>query len=386
MSKKAQLSAPKAGNVFGNDDDSEEEEGTDWVKKALKAENEKNKIKRQTQLNMQKALSEDATIFQYDEVYDEIERAKVEEKKSDKKVQKKPKYIQNLLKSADLRKKEQELRKERIIQKEIEAEDAMFPDKERFVTSSYKAKLEEMQKFEKEQENQDRLEAIGDVMKQNDMSGFYRHLYRQTVEKNEADLGIVSQPDKSIDKSDGKSNELKPDIDKDDPIPSNSEFEISEKSESEDKKDISKESSIRKRKNLRQYRKRVEEASESESDREQEKDKNENIADKTENLEKNENKEANDNELKTSAKKPKLSDDVETIKFEENSKFVVENKNSDVNLEKVTPKDNAVTETAKEIPKPKKKINIWQKRTVGPVFEAALERYLIRKKERLVGS
>lgn len=336
---------------------------------------------------MQKALTEDPTIFQYDEVYDEIERAKVEEKKSDKKVERKPKYIQNLLKSADLRKKEQELRKERIIQKEIEEEDAMFPDKERFVTSSYKAKLEEMQKFEKEQENQDRLESIGDVMKQKDMSGFYRHLYRQTVEKNEADLGIASQPTKSDDKdADTSTEELKSDIDKDDPIPSDSESEHSDKVDSEHK-DISKDSSIRKRKNKRQYRKRVEEASDSESDHEPQKDKSENVEDKKENTEENENKESNDKDKsETPAKKQKLSDKTENEKFVAPSNPIDENKNPNEKSNKDTPTDNGVIEKVEETPKPKKKkINIWQKRTVGPVFEAALQRYLIRKEKRLAG-
>ena len=101
---------------------------------------------------MQKTLKEDPTIFQYDEVYDEMEPTK-EEEKSVKKEEKKANYIENLLKPADLRKKEQELRKERVVQKEIEAEEAMFSDKERYITSSYKKKLEEMKQFEEEQKN-----------------------------------------------------------------------------------------------------------------------------------------------------------------------------------------------------------------------------------------
>jgi coiled-coil domain-containing protein 55 len=376
LPKKNQLSAPKAGNVFGNDDDSEEEEGTDWVKKALKAENEKNKIKKQTKLNMQKALKENPTIFQYDEVYDQIEQSK-EEEKSVKKVVQKAKYIDNLLKSADLRKKEQELRKDRMIQKEIEAEDAMFPDKERYVTSSYKAKLEEMKKFEEEQENQDRLEALGDVTKQRDMSGFYRHLYRQTVDRNNADLGIVPKVEKPKEKN-NVDVKIKYDIDKDDPIVSNSESEESSKSDIENIKDTLASSTITRMKKKRQYRKRAEEASEPESE-------NESAEDKKDTTEEKMLKETKD-------KKQKLLDNVENKVNEDNSKPLKDNtlKENIKNSEKPTgdsTTDNGTTEIAEKKPKPevKKKINIWAKRTVGQVFDDALQRYLIRKQERLAG-
>ncbi|XP_016839443.1 nuclear speckle splicing regulatory protein 1 [Nasonia vitripennis] len=377
---KKNLSAPKAGNVFGNDDDSEEEGGTDWVKKALKAENEKNKIKRQTQINMQKALKEDPSIFQYDEVYDEIERTK-EEERSVKKVEKKAKYIDNLLKTAELRKKEQELRKDRIIQKEIEAEDAMFPDKERYVTSSYKAKLEEMKKFEAEQDNQDRLEAIGDVTKQKDMSGFYRHLYRQTVEKNDADLGIKPKISKESEKVEEKL-ELKDDIDKDDPIPSDSESD-------DDAKDIPKSSSVAKLKKKRQYRKRAQEASESESEPEPEKQREKEGEAETDKSEKTDSK----HESESPSKKAKTSDEVEdeeeksSIPSAEEVAKLLNKKYAEKTTEE-TPTPNGVKETVEEKPKveEKVKINIWEKRTVGPIFEAALQRYLIRKQERLAGS
>ncbi|KAJ8675785.1 hypothetical protein QAD02_011571 [Eretmocerus hayati] len=381
LPKKNQLSAPKVGNVFGNDEDSEEEEGSDWVRKALKAENEKNKVKKQTKLNMQKALKEDPTIYQYDEVYDDIERTK-EEAKSATKVERKSKYIGNLLKSAELRKKEQELRKDRMIQKEIEAEDAMFADKERFVTSSYKAKLEEMRKFEEEQENQDRLEAIGDVMKQKDMSGFYRHLYRQTVEKNDADLGIKSaseEPTKKI-----LDNKLPVNIDEDDPIPSDSESD-EDNSDEGTNKDLGKPTFSSKMKKARQYRKRVQEASESESEQELEKSQ----ATEAPALEKLD--ESRETGLETPAKKQKVMDVCEKDNSEETKEKKDENSkesspSAEVKEQPVESTDAAVVVKEKVKKVEKKKVNIWIKRTVGPVFDAALERYLIRKQERLAGS
>lgn len=61
-----------------------------------------------------KAFDEDPTVFQYDEVYESIKNEK-EAKKDKSKEQKKPKYIENLLKTANKRKIENERRIERQV-------------------------------------------------------------------------------------------------------------------------------------------------------------------------------------------------------------------------------------------------------------------------------
>lgn len=66
-----------------------------------------------------------------------------------------PKYIAGLLKAAETRKKEDERRAERKIQKEREKEGHEFDDKEVFVTGAYKKKMQELQ----EQEEKERREA-----------------------------------------------------------------------------------------------------------------------------------------------------------------------------------------------------------------------------------
>lgn len=125
-------------------------------------------------------------MYQYDEVYDQMEQKKsesLEAKKSDRKVSKgfehfliknyicrhplifpifphsQPKYIQKLLLHAEKRKIEHERRLERQIQKEREAEGDEFADKESFVTSAYKKKLEEMQQLDEEEKRLDMLES-----------------------------------------------------------------------------------------------------------------------------------------------------------------------------------------------------------------------------------
>ena len=67
----------------------------------------------------------------------------------------KPRYIENLLKHAEIRNREKERRLERQVQKDREAEGDEFADKESFVTSAYRKKMEEMQKQEEEERKQD---------------------------------------------------------------------------------------------------------------------------------------------------------------------------------------------------------------------------------------
>lgn len=69
----------------------------------------------QAKITQNKAFDEDPTVFQYDEVYDGMKMEK-ELKKIDKsKDLKKPRYIENLMKSAKKRKTENERRIERQV-------------------------------------------------------------------------------------------------------------------------------------------------------------------------------------------------------------------------------------------------------------------------------
>ncbi|PNJ34410.1 NSRP1 isoform 17, partial [Pongo abelii] len=99
---------------------------------------------KQTKLEIQKALAEDATVYEYDSIYEEMQKKK--EENNPKLLlgkDRKPKYIHNLLKAVEIRKKEQEKRMEKKIQREREMEKGEFDDKEAFVTSAYKKKLQE---------------------------------------------------------------------------------------------------------------------------------------------------------------------------------------------------------------------------------------------------
>ncbi|XP_043255825.1 nuclear speckle splicing regulatory protein 1 isoform X1 [Colletes gigas] len=360
LSKKQQPVAPKASNIFADDNESDEEDAPDWIKKVLKAEEAKNKIKKQTRLNMQKALKENPTIYQYDEVYDDMERTKsqIKETKDEKK---KPKYIENLLKAAERRKREQEHRIERMVQKEREAEGALFADKESFVTSAYRAKLEEFKKLEEEESRMDRLEAIGDVRKQQDMSGFYRHLYEQTVKSSEE-----SEITNNIDKDKTSVDSTVESVNKEtSTITSNTEQIIN--------KNI---------KRSRQYRQRiVEEESDTDTETSQMVENKTNTS-----LSENHKDVEMENVAESDNDRPKQQiEDAEHSKTQD--KITTENtlnRKDDEDVSKNGENDDKedapkITAKAKIEAEKKERFKIWEKRTVGPVFEAAVQRYYARK-------
>ncbi|XP_023508935.2 nuclear speckle splicing regulatory protein 1 isoform X5 [Equus caballus] len=186
LPKKAQQLRPvlQKPSVFGSDSDDDDDETS--VSESLQREAAKKQAMKQTKLAIQKALAEDSTVYEYDSIYDEMQKKKEE---SNPKLllgkDRKPKYIHNLLKAVEIRKKEQEKRMEKKIQREREMEKGEFDDKEAFVTSAYKKKLQERAEEEEREKRAAALEARLDVTKQKDLSGFYRHLLNQAVGEEE---------------------------------------------------------------------------------------------------------------------------------------------------------------------------------------------------------
>lgn len=372
LPKKQQQTTPKLGNIFGDDNASDDDDGTDWVKKALRVEGEKHKMKKQTKLDIQKALNEDPTIYQYDEVYDDLERTRCQSESSKQKV-KKPKYIQNLLKTAEQRKKEQEHRIERMVQKEREAEGEMYVDKESFVTSAYRAKLEEFKKMEEEEARISKLEAIADVTKQQDMSGFYRHLYKQTVDPQDNSNEYKSSETKKTNIEHIEERTLTNNGEKDNLTKNITTNNIDTKL-----KGITKSKT-------RQYRQRIETCdsdSEAEPSKEDVKDEQSVLSAENKSVDKSEIQEF---------KEKKDTQDRYNINTSENRDIKIvstkntENKESNI-MDVEISHDNKIvgleSETEKFIEK-KDKTSIYAKRTIGSLFEAALQRYYARKAKKL---
>ncbi|XP_047505546.1 nuclear speckle splicing regulatory protein 1 [Pieris napi] len=324
-------------NVFGNDSDSEDE-----FKKKHVLLKSSDAAKRQSKIVQEKAILEDPTVYQYDEIYDSMVIQK-ENKVIKSKENKNPKYIENLLKTANKRKIENERRIERQIQKEREQEGEEFADKEVFVTSAYKKKLEELRLEEEKEKRDEYLEKIGDVTQQQDLGGFYRHLYEQK-------LGFDRPQDDSKEKPEEKQSEFY--IDK---------FQ-------ENKSDSS---PVSKKRNYRRQRKSSNDANISEG-------------------------EIEDSDDEINQKKLKQTE----VNIDADSDFSIDESSDD----EQKPKTPSSKTTDNELKKPddievrggeaenkvepkleveiKSKLDIWKKRTVGEVFDQALKRYYERKAAR----
>ncbi|KXG54592.1 protein of unknown function DUF2040 [Penicillium griseofulvum] len=126
----------------------------------------------------------DPLIYSYDEVYDSLHAKPAKssvETKSDT-----PKYMQNLLQTAEIRKRDQLRAKDRQLAREREAEGDEFADKEKFVTSAYKAQQAELRKAEEEEarrekEEEERRKKSGG----SGMIGFYRDVLSRGEARHE---------------------------------------------------------------------------------------------------------------------------------------------------------------------------------------------------------
>lgn len=73
LPKKAQQLHPvlQKPSVFGNDSDDDDETS---VSESLQREAAKKQAMKQTKLEIQKALAEDSTVYEYDSIYDEMQK------------------------------------------------------------------------------------------------------------------------------------------------------------------------------------------------------------------------------------------------------------------------------------------------------------------------
>ena len=149
----------------------------------------------------ERALAQDPSIFDYDGAFDDIQAQRQRESDSctlsggntnsgsvnstssggAPTLRKKSRYIGTLLEKAKTREREDARVFERKLLRERAAEDAKFGDKERFVTSAYKRKLQEQQQWEIEDARQAEREAREDVTKKSGMQGFYANMLTRNI-------------------------------------------------------------------------------------------------------------------------------------------------------------------------------------------------------------
>ncbi|CAH8845539.1 unnamed protein product [Trichobilharzia szidati] len=177
-------------SVFNQESDEEEErefKRADYSRSTTIAQS---KINRKTKSDLEKAFEEDPSIFQYDEVLDEIHDKK--SKDVSETTVRKSKYVGKLIKASNERKLERELCAERKAQKDIEKEADLYGDKESFVTSAYREKLTELRALVTKHVEEEQLESVMDIRKQDGLGGFYRYMYDSQGKDNESDPATES--------------------------------------------------------------------------------------------------------------------------------------------------------------------------------------------------
>jgi coiled-coil domain-containing protein 55 len=121
----------------------------------------------------------DANIYEYDAVYDSL---KPQKKTTQDDVEKKPKYMSNLLAAAAIRKRDATIAEEKKLAREREAEGDEFADKEKFVTSAYKKQQEENRRLEEEERIREEQEAKKN--KGAGMTNFYKNMLEKGEQKH----------------------------------------------------------------------------------------------------------------------------------------------------------------------------------------------------------
>ncbi|KAI1433381.1 coiled-coil domain-containing protein 55-domain containing protein [Xylaria sp. CBS 124048] len=116
----------------------------------------------------------DPSIYDYDAVYDSL---KPEEKVTQADIERKPKYMKNLMSSAAIRKRDALIAEEKKIAREREQEGEEYADKEKFVTEAYKKQQEENRRLELEERRREEEEARKNQGR--GMTAFYKDLLEQ---------------------------------------------------------------------------------------------------------------------------------------------------------------------------------------------------------------
>lgn len=183
---------------FGGDDSDSNDGDNDEAAGAAGGANARNDINREiaaeqaalrkrAEAAMASSAAADSAVYDYDAEYDSFSsgkkkeeaarsaKAAADEARDEPKGKVRPRYIANLMKTAERRNQEQEVIYERQVQKEQAEEDAdrQFEGKDKFVTSSYKRKLAEREQWAKEEKERTKLEEANDVTKMKQGAGSF---------------------------------------------------------------------------------------------------------------------------------------------------------------------------------------------------------------------
>ncbi|WWC66932.1 uncharacterized protein I206_100839 [Kwoniella pini CBS 10737] len=174
-----------------DDDDDENEGGLNALAGPSKKQQNKNKapigqtnlLSRSERKAQKVAESIDQSIFDYDKHYDtmkSIEKAHEEIRKKEAE-ERKPKYIESFLASAQTRKLDKLRAEEKMLSREREKEGDLYQDKEKFVTDAYKKQMEQVKKAEEEEKKRE------DELRKSRSGPGLTSFYKSMLESSEAE-------------------------------------------------------------------------------------------------------------------------------------------------------------------------------------------------------
>ena len=138
----------------------------------------------------------DESIYDFDATYDALHAKEAEEKATKKAAaaERRSQYMDGLLASAEIRKRDQLRYREKVLQREREAEGEDFTDKQKFVTAAYKKQQEEVRRMEEEEKIKEAEEAkrkriVG-------MAGLHHHILSDRERRYEETMAAASEAQK----------------------------------------------------------------------------------------------------------------------------------------------------------------------------------------------
>lgn len=197
---------PLKGTSIFEDHDDENDNGVDQNESSARKSIAKLKINSHPQnytnlatlhtssKHAREAESIDPSIYSYDSVYDSIkaQREKPFRAGSSGANGEPSRYMESLLRSAEIRKRDQMRARDRLLAKEREAEGDEFADKDKFVTEAYRTQQEEIRKMEEEEARKEKEEE--ERRRRNGGSGltsFYRDMLARGEDQHRAAVKAV---------------------------------------------------------------------------------------------------------------------------------------------------------------------------------------------------
>ncbi|KIW93219.1 uncharacterized protein Z519_05824 [Cladophialophora bantiana CBS 173.52] len=147
---------------------------------------------RSAKLHDEEASKIDASVYDYDAAYDTF-HAEKEKKSTEAGGSSGPKYMGSLLQSAEVRKRDQLRAREKLLQREREAEGDEYADKEKFVTGAYKKQQEEIRRMEEEEKRREEAEEER-RRKGGGMTAFHKRM----LEKDEERMRMIKEAEEEV--------------------------------------------------------------------------------------------------------------------------------------------------------------------------------------------